>query len=602
MAFFRSLVAATAFIGAVAAAADGSPAAAAASVAAPAAGRQFTKGDGDGRRPFFFRPSTKPTPSASPKPNETPMSCWGGTGSGAARRYCCLMARPCGETCDTVTKRNVPVKRCVLKTCGRRVQCGMKETPGPVRTLEPRPYVTSTARPTASRTPAPTARPTATPTARPTATRTAAPTARPTPTRTARPTPTRTARPTPTRTARPTPTRTARPTPTRTARPTASPTATPTARPTATRTAAPTASPSPSPTAAWTFGDGWGRCTAANSRVRKEIRDLSATERTAFTTALRTFYDSGAFDNFTTIHSANAAEAHGGSAFLPWHRYFLIELEDALRSIDPSVVLPYWDWSLDAADPAVSPVWSTNLLGGATPGACIPDGPFANLQAAQPTPHCVRRGFTARTTNGMAGVRFEEPSVIDQLTGPTTSFVDFVEGWEFAHGGPHVAIGGADLSSNFGDMFFISQSPQDPAFFLHHAYVDKVWADRQARNSPTDYAGTQNGRTVAASDNVPPFGQPVSLTFSVPCVSYASPRTRRTMRSGRRVARATAELAVATEGTSKLSPMEQFARASGVSEARIEAAKAVLVAADVSATQQGLSLAAASLTADAAST
>ena len=554
MAFVRSLLAATAVLVAVAAAADGSRAAAAAAVAAPAAGRQFTKGGGDRREPYLFWPSTKPTPSVGPKPNETPVSCWGRTGSGAARRYCCLMQTPCGETCDTKGGRNAPAKRCVRKTCGRRVQCGMKETPGPVRTLEPKPYVTSTPRPTASRTAAPTARPTATPTARPTATRTPAPTA----------------------------------------------TATPTSAPTAT----PTASPSPSPTAAWAFGDGWGRCTAANSRVRKEIRDLNTAERTAFTTALRTFYDSGAFDNFTTIHSANAAEAHGGSAFLPWHRYFLIELEDALRSIDPSVVLPYWDWSLDAADPAVSPVWSTNLLGGATPGACIPDGPFANLQAAQPTPHCVRRGFTARTTNGMAGVRFEEPAVIDELIAPTTSFVDFVEGWEFAHGGPHVAIGGADLNANFGDMFFISQSPQDPAFFLHHAYVDKVWADRQARNNPTDYAGTQNGRTVAASDNVPPFGQPVSRTFSVPCVSYAPPRSRRMTRSrgGRRVARATAVLAVAAEGTAKLSPMEQFARASGLSDARIEAAKAVLIAADVSATQQGLSIASASVTAGADST
>lgn len=295
--------------------------------------------------------------------------------------------------------------------------------------------------------------------------------------------------------------------------------------------------------------------------MRKEIRDLTAAERTAWTTAFRTFIDSGAFDVFTTIHRVNAAEAHGGSAFLPWHRYYLVELEDALRSIDPNVVLPYWDWSLDAADPAVSPVWSTALLGGATPGGCIPDGPFANLQAPQATPHCVRRGFTARTAGGMAGVQFEEPSVIAQLVSPASSFTDFVQAWEFAHGAPHVGIGGAALSSNFGDMFFISTSPQSPAFFLHHAYVDKVWADRQAANSPTEYAGTQNGRTVAATDNVPPFGRPVSGAFSVPCVSYQAPSTRepRSTTPRRRTPRAIARRVVAAEGAAKLDAMAQSA-------------------------------------------
>lgn len=318
----------------------------------------------------------------------------------------------------------------------------------------------------------------------------------------------------------------------------------------------------------------------------------------AFTTAFRTFYDSGAFDVFTTIHSANAAEAHGGSAFLPWHRYYLVELEDALRSINPAVVLPYWDWSLDSQDPAVSPVWATNLLGGATPGGCIPDGPFANVQAPQPTPHCVRRGFTARTANGMAGVQFEEPSVIAQLISAATSFTNFVEAWEFAHGAPHVAIGGADLTSNFGDMFFISTSPQDPAFFLHHAYVDKVWADRQQNNAPTDYAGTQNGRTVAATDNVPPFNRPVSSTFSIPCVTYQAPSTQpsQVTREGRRrVPRSIAERVVAARSGPKLAAMEQFALGNGASQAEVDSARAVLIEANVEATVGGRTVASATV-------
>lgn len=103
-------------------------------------------------------------------------------------------------------------------------------------------------------------------------------------------------------------------------------------------------------------------------------------------------------------------------------------LEDALHSVDLGVVLVNWVPGRDvdttgappaaaatglahvlwggATDPAVLPVWSTNLLGSTTPDGCIPDGPIANLQAPQPSPHCVHRGFTARTAGGMPGVQF----------------------------------------------------------------------------------------------------------------------------------------------------------------------------------------------------
>lgn len=44
----------------------------------------------------------------------------------------------------------------------------------------------------------------------------------------------------------------------------------------------------------------------------------------------------------------------------------------------------------------------------------------------------------------------------------------------------HVAIGGALLSSNFGDMFHLDQSPCDPAFFVAiRAKMDRVWHERQ---------------------------------------------------------------------------------------------------------------------------
>ena len=41
--------------------------------------------------------------------------------------------------------------------------------------------------------------------------------------------------------------------------------------------------------------------------------------------------------------------------FLPWHRAFLLYLENDLQVIDSTVTLPYWDWTNDNdSDPASS--------------------------------------------------------------------------------------------------------------------------------------------------------------------------------------------------------------------------------------------------------
>lgn len=68
---------------------------------------------------------------------------------------------------------------------------------------------------------------------------------------------------------------------------------------------------------------------------------MTAAERTAFTAAVRAVLDpdAGFPVDFSAIH--RASKAHGSPTFLPWHRLFLLEFEDALRSVDPSVALPY---------------------------------------------------------------------------------------------------------------------------------------------------------------------------------------------------------------------------------------------------------------------
>ncbi|OSX80882.1 hypothetical protein BU14_0031s0054 [Porphyra umbilicalis] len=371
------------------------------------------------------------------------------------------------------------------------------------------------------------------------------------------------------------------------------PTVLPTLPPTAPPTSTPTAPPTPPPTP-WTFGDGLRSCTAANVRTRVEVRSLSAAARSRFTTAFRTLIDRGEYNPFVPFHSGNTDAAHFGAQFLPWHRLYILELEDALRAIDPLVVLPYWDWSVDALSPATSPVWGTDLLGGSLPGQCIPNGPFQNMQATNPSPHCVTRGFTSGPGGSMAGMTFEEAAVLAGVVEAGTPYSTFADAIELAHNRPHEAIGAAQLldaqgqpTSPPGDMWSLGVSPNDPAFFLHHAFVDKLWADRQARADPTEYNGQHGGVAASASAVLAPFGAPVSTAFQLPCVRYGGGpvgarrrrRPRVPRRDGRPVPRADAARAVAGARAGADAAEAAFARRSGASEAQIARGRAALTAA-----------------------
>lgn len=89
--------------------------------------------------------------------------------------------------------------------------------------------------------------------------------------------------------------------------------------------------------------------------VRKNQANLTADEKRRFVDALLQLKRSGKYDAFVTTHNAfilgdtdnGERTGHRSPSFLPWHRRFLLEFERALQSVDPSVALPYWDWSSD---------------------------------------------------------------------------------------------------------------------------------------------------------------------------------------------------------------------------------------------------------------
>jgi tyrosinase len=73
------------------------------------------------------------------------------------------------------------------------------------------------------------------------------------------------------------------------------------------------------------------------------------------------YQDERSFAYWARIH-ANQCQ-HGWEEFLTWHRAYLYFFELRLQDVDPTVTLPYWDWTADAANVVISMQDSTEKFG-----------------------------------------------------------------------------------------------------------------------------------------------------------------------------------------------------------------------------------------------
>ena len=101
-------------------------------------------------------------------------------------------------------------------------------------------------------------------------------------------------------------------------------------------------------------------------RIRKNAAKLPRVERERYVNALKALkgdivrtLDDGTrvsrYDQFVALHLGVTRRlinqgsigdgAHGTPAFLPWHRKYLLMLEDQLREVDSAVTIPYWEWT-----------------------------------------------------------------------------------------------------------------------------------------------------------------------------------------------------------------------------------------------------------------
>lgn len=109
--------------------------------------------------------------------------------------------------------------------------------------------------------------------------------------------------------------------------------------------------------------------------------------------------DSRNYNNLALIHQNHCQ--HGWERFLPWHRIYLYEFEQAMQDIVPDVTLPYWDWTM----PLYHPDKPQN-------GNIIPDAFKAFLTDAS-LGYLKKNGFPAaelKKLEKLVGVLYAKPS------------------------------------------------------------------------------------------------------------------------------------------------------------------------------------------------
>ncbi|MDQ3539675.1 MAG: tyrosinase family protein [Chloroflexota bacterium] len=229
---------------------------------------------------------------------------------------------------------------------------------------------------------------------------------------------------------------------------------------------------------------------------RKNQADLSDTERNRFIAAILAIKANGTYDAIVAEHMGVMFNAHRGPAFFPWHREYLRRFELALQGIDPQVTLPYWDWSVDNS--ALSSIWDPSFLGGngRPSDGVVTTGAFAHNTGDWTL---IYDGPALRRRFGVSAPTLPTPTDVSAaLSDPvydvapwsqtsTSGFRNRLEGWISGpqlHNRVHVWVGGS-----MGPM----SSPNDPVFFLHHCFIDKLWADWQQMHPGSGYLPVAGG-------------------------------------------------------------------------------------------------------------
>jgi len=263
--------------------------------------------------------------------------------------------------------------------------------------------------------------------------------------------------------------------------------------------------------------------------VRREIRALNSEDLDKTMTAMHTLWTTSTEDGqelygesyysssyFSSAHDFNAAwqdadHIHEGLGFIPQHIKITNIFETSMQSVDPSISLPYWDFTIDNAENITifeSYMFTNNTFGTLEPpkdhywgwtykndfieDAVVKDGRWANIAADLNVDYpALQNGFgyirgpwnmnPSPYVTRFASYTLELPSCLDYFAWASdTDFVDFLE---IAPYGPHAsthgvigAVFGCDLMDPLLEVGIIRDSDSQLAickkwgFYLKELY------------------------------------------------------------------------------------------------------------------------------------
>ena len=205
------------------------------------------------------------------------------------------------------------------------------------------------------------------------------------------------------------------------------------------------------------------RCRDAGAIVRKNFKNLTAAELTAFKNGVAVMkarpatnptswaYQAAIHGTLTTpVQTAWNTCQHNTTHFFSWHRMELCFFERILRKASgmPSLGLPYWNYS-EASDPNAR---------------FLPSAFRTPANATNPLFNSVRN---AALNNGTGQLSASAVSLASAIPGP----VPFYSFSSNVYGTPHSAIHGGIG----GWMGSVPTAAQDPIFWLHHCNIDRLW-------------------------------------------------------------------------------------------------------------------------------
>jgi Common central domain of tyrosinase/von Willebrand factor type A domain len=254
-------------------------------------------------------------------------------------------------------------------------------------------------------------------------------------------------------------------------------------------------------------------------RVRKNVKKLSPDEKSRFVKAVLALkaQDSvihpGAqsrYDDFVETHlaamwdfSANMMRTlswgHVDSVFLPWHRELLYQFEQLLQSVDPTVTIPYWDWTRERSSADAGFPFKHDFIGvdgtdadsdrvKREPGAPMPYPYPFDPEAWSTTVKVIDPGDTLNFFQRQFGERSDAPTLPLNDSNVTGTGTNFRAAINAANSYTTLRARSEDLHNlvhrwTGGNMLRMT-SPNDPVFFLHHAQIDRMWSIWQKKVPP----------------------------------------------------------------------------------------------------------------------